>query len=188
MKRRGWFNQPYRHSLASKGVQTSRGRTDKLESISEYEESWFNWIDEDDIQMWKSWPEETRRYFVPTTGLPWYIDLRRKPKYHREKKGIDFDVVLMSPDRYREIVVEGFDKPEYKSWSISEQNLNKLKRKVLDNKERFPMLTLKYTRGCFNQEGRHRAELMDRMDVNKVPVVVAWDTDEPPIKEVGIHD
>lgn len=203
-KPKGWKHEPYRHGLASKGIKTTSNNTlDKIKSEiefkdkcnfefkpnSEYEEGLFNLMSlygklSEYKKIYDSWPDEVKKHFLPTTGI--HTDLFAKPEYHRDKKNIDFDIVLMSPQKYKQRVLEGFEKEDEPStWNtaIFDDRLQEL-RHIVEDGERFPMLSLDYHTiynqdgeiiQQFTQEGRHRAELMMEMGVSQVPVMIIYD-------------
>ncbi|KXB07381.1 hypothetical protein AKJ51_01425 [candidate division MSBL1 archaeon SCGC-AAA382A20] len=179
---RGWFNQFTRHKLSALGIPTT------LEPRTE-EESWSTpLISESDAEEWETWSHETRKYFLPTTGMSAYYDMRNHPDYHREKKGWDFDIVLMNPNEYEKYVKNAIleIKPDANHWIIYDSKIENLED-AIENESRLPMLSLDYREavGGFCQEGRHRTEIMKRIGVEEIPVFVVWDIDDVcPVEEV----
>ena len=205
-----WRNDNYRHALASRGILTTLkhdfesmdSQNLEFKPQSEYEDSLFYNMKLLGMypvykELYESWPAEVRQHFLPTTGLPKYDDMFANAEYHRDKKGLDFDIVLMSPEEYKRLVQKGFEmeygEGNYWEESISEKKIQKL-RHVVGSGERLPALTLNYHKvpsyfdpdkisQYFTQEGRHRAELMMRMGIEKVPVFIIWDIEDN-IKEL----
>lgn len=181
MKDKIRLKREFEEKLNDKIFGTVQG---KFVPKSDFEKKIEWYIKEEEQDLYSSWSEELKKYFMPTTTLPKYWDMRHNPEYHEEKKGLVYKIVLMPPERYKELTIKGFPYDKDQSWGIGESNIDKL-RQYMKNGSRFPMLTLDYSRGFFGQEGRHRAELMIRTGVSKVPVMVVWDADKsPPIKEV----
>lgn len=186
---KGWHGESVRHSLASRGIRTVLEDKNKNKSIrNPYEEPLGStekyiseWSVEEDREKWKEFPKDTKQFFMASSDLPMILEMRAKPEYFEEKKGILSDLVLMSSNRYKDLVIEGFDGDQYRAWdgAVNENHLEKL-IEIIERGEKFPPLYLKYKDGYFNQEGRHRAELMKRLGVSKVPVIIIRDeeTDE----------
>ncbi len=183
-----WRNDPIRHGLASRGVETvsdmkSYGESE-LEPRTEFEEKYFfNHIGEEEEKIWKKFPHDIKKYFLPLPNFSIYYDMINKPEYFERAKGKTYDIVLMNPERYKDLVIEGFGYGQ-RGWATTENRVDELKE-IVEEGERFPMLSLDYSGNSFNQEGRHRAELMQRLGLDKVPVFVVWDVDDnEPIAEV----
>lgn len=173
-----------------------RDGTPELEPRTEFEEEYLfpviNWNREAHEELYSHFPKEIKKYFLPTTGVSEY-DIHFGDKTGiEEREGWTFRVVMMRPERYKELTREGFIYELSREvhpdlvWDINNEKMDRLEN-ALAREGRLPIPYLNYReiKGGFTQEGRHRTELMIRKGVDKIPVVVAWDVDdEPPIREV----
>ena len=123
-----------------------------------------------------------------TTDMPFYDDLIEsfedsyKRDYFREQKGIESAMVEMSPDEYISLVDRGFSGDVMSG--VDPERVSSYAEKMRGG-EKFPTLTLDYTRGKrLSQEGRHRALAAKEAGGNSVPVLV----DEAEALGVNLND
>lgn len=163
---------------------------DKIVPRTHFEEKYLmHRIKPEHRDIYNNWPPEVQKYFLPVTGMKYDMFVVR-PDYHH-RKGYDWDIVLMPPSKYIDYSMQG--KKEF--WNLSEdefvfseESINKLRREAIEEGGRMPMPQLDYSHDTFMQEGNHRAKLMERMGVDKIPVMVVWGIDDKtPVTEVKIR-
>jgi len=125
-----------------------------------------------------------------TTGLPTPDDIIWKdPDYFKRRKGVEGEVVYMSPEQYIQKCKEGFA-------SIGEigniragrydEKIDKYAEMMKQGVE-FDMPMLDY-RDEFSQEGLHRAFAAQKLGINEMPVAVLRKTKEAQEKERAEQD
>lgn len=95
-----------------------------------------------------------------------------KRGYFFFQKGLDTEIVMMSPDEYLKTVREGFGTSTDEGLTESSRN------KILDGIKKgnkIDMPYLDYRGGKFSQEGRNRAVLAKELGEEKIPVLIARD-------------
>ena len=106
-----------------------------------------------------------------TTGMPHYDDMMELPEYFEKEKGYRFRKINMTPDEYIMRAAKGFGSSVAAITSSREpEKVEDYAQKMLGG-ERFPMLTLDYSRGSFTQEGIHRAMAAKKANLDIVPVL-----------------
>ena len=106
------------------------------------------------------------------TGMSYYDELIRDPKYMSEKNNLASKIVMMTPKQYFEecakIFNSTFDR-QINQTKADKATLDKLKRVITELKVKFPLGFLNYAENA--QEGRHRMYTAGEL--------VGWDTKQP---------
>jgi hypothetical protein len=108
------------------------------------------------------------------TEMPTLDNMLENPDYFREQKGLEFDIVEMTPTEYFEKI--GREKTNNSiEWPTVEKYTEKMR-----NGEEFPMGTIELHGGRISQEGQHRALAAERAfgKDTKMPVMVIKRTQE----------
>ena len=124
-------------------------------------------------------------FSLKTTDIPFWDAILKKPRYHKEAKGIEREIRFMSPREYFGLVEKktsfsrdlegGFEKfadPEIVTKYV----------KQMERGAKFPMPALQY-KGGFAQEGRHRMLAAEKLGIDRVPVLVMKSTPEQKLME-----
>lgn len=120
------------------------------------------------------------------TGVPYYDDLIRNPKYFRLNKGVEGKIEYMTPMEYFEACADGFNKRGAATWVneeirqvSSDRIFNKLKNVLENDKVKLTLPYLNYSDNGFEQEGRHRMYLAMQLfgEDEKFPVLVVKDAE-----------
>ena len=101
---RGWRREPRRHAMAAKGLKTTWSRIDR--SVERHAR-------ETGRAMSDLVARGESRFFGSDTGIPVQQNMMDNPEYFREKKGIAWKIVWMSPDEYEAAIKRGFEMEEY---------------------------------------------------------------------------
>ena len=128
-----------------------------------------------------------------TTDMPFYDNLIEslensyKRDYFKEQKGLESAMAEMSPDEYMSLVDQGFSGDVMSG--VDPAKVSDYAEKMRAG-EKFPTLTLDYTRGKrLSQEGRHRALAAKQAGANSVPVLMVKPTpDEAKMLGVSLDD
>lgn len=113
-----------------------------------------------------------------STGMPFYDEMMDNPEYFERAKRLLSNLTMMSPKEYVSRCAEGFKKTKSQIIDQRDKNLAmEYAQKMLDG-EKFPILTLDYTRGDFSQEGLHRAMAAFAAKIPEVPVLIVTRKEE----------
>lgn len=178
---RGWHNHPHEHALAARGIPT-RGRAFSCRG------------------------ERLSTYFHMDTGMPVHRNMMENPEYFRERKGISWEIVWMSPDEYVQAIDRGFrhGRREHGYDDISQRlapsHLEKIQatmEELVEGGEKMDMPSLRYyvsldmnyenPHPYFSQEGHHRAVAAKELGEALIPVFVEYPTDLDEIAMVWGH-
>ncbi|MCX6666215.1 MAG: hypothetical protein NT038_09210 [Euryarchaeota archaeon] len=129
-----------------------------------------------------------QKHFANCTGMSYYDELLKYPKYHEEYKGVCSHIEMMSPDEYFEVIVETrypfvdvheqehLTPKQYRAWAIEDEKKHVIPGRVEAyyqralKGEKMPIPTIdKMQQG---QEGRHRAMVAKKLGVRKIPVMI----------------
>ena len=116
--------------------------------------------------------------------MPLYDGMIKDPEYYRDKKHVQFDIVLMHPYDYLQgagdifsMRSEDMGTPRRYSLAdvlnvgVSEENVKKISDKMSKGtKYHMPVLDL----DALEQEGRHRAIAADDLGIAEIPVMVVY--------------
>jgi len=125
--------------------------------------------------------DDLNPFHSDTTEMPFYDDFikalqtndTRLLKYFAREKGLQPELVTMSPDEYIETIVK-YNKTTRHNVE-RERDLERVAKyaEKMQAGEKFPILTLDYTRGPrVSQEGVHRSMAAIKIGVTKVPVLI----------------
>lgn len=107
-----------------------------------------------------------------TTDLPFYDDMMKNPEYFARKKGLEYEIVWMSPAKYIKLAAAGFETTIEQLYKTRDtRHVEKMQNGV-----KFPMPILSY-RDVFGQEGLHRAMAAEKIGISKIPVMIVTQTD-----------
>ena len=108
---------------------------------------------------------------ISNTKTPTLQGMRDNRAYYRKKKGIIYDIVLMSPDRYFASVSElkGFSSAREQRASVTEARAQEY-AETMRSGDRFALPWLDYDYN--GQEGKHRARALEILGVRFFPVMV----------------
>lgn len=110
-----------------------------------------------------------------STDLPHYDDAIKNPEYFKKNKDLQFKLMELSPDQYLEAAAQGFKSTIDKMTGSRDLELVNKYIKNMQDGDKFPMLLLIYNKnGSFSQEGIHRAMAAKKLNIPKVPVMVAF--------------
>jgi len=126
-------------------------------------------------------------FYTDTTEMPDYDDMikalqnndERLLNYFDKEKGFKPELVKMSPDEYIDTVVKGFNSTRKNvERERDPEKVDRFAKKMKDG-EKFPILTLDYTRNDkrVSQEGIHRSLAAIKVGVNEVPVLIIRKTE-----------
>jgi hypothetical protein len=126
-------------------------------------------------------PFDTKRTDMPTfDNMLKRTDLR---DYFKREKGLEYEVVEMTPAEYIKRCVNGFQSNSptrvvSRASIESERNADDIKAyaEKMKTGEKFPMPVLTYER-LFSQEGLHRAFAAELAGVDKMPVMIIKQVD-----------
>ena len=133
------------------------------------------------IRAWLGMPP-LEGAFKRKTGIPNIDQMLKNPDYWAKAKGVKAKVVEMSPDEYLMKVVTGFQRHGYPGASMARtkemvRSHPSFRDYVLAHRrgDEFPMPHLDYSRGTFNQEGRHRVLAAKEAGLKTIPVAIVED-------------
>lgn len=110
-------------------------------------------------------------FSTSTTDMPFYDNMLAKPQYYKEKKGIVYEIIWITPAQYFELIGRMRHNSifEERNYGIDPQLVSRYSEDML-NGSKFPMPVIDYSRT--EQEGRHRALAAESINVNFIPVMI----------------
>lgn len=143
---------------------------------------------------------ESKHFKTDSTGLPVHMDMMDNPKYFREKKGIAWKVILMTPEEYERAIYRGFntesrlrgkeraipDQYTVREFRIDRSHLEKIKNIMREKKIDMPFLRYDVYRSylnpgqaleAFSQEGHHRIVAAEELGETHIPVLIEFPSD-----------
>lgn len=102
---------------------------------------------------------------VTTTDMPLFDSMLQKPNYFRDKKGMAFEISMMSPDDY----LSAIDAIGVSSKIFRQDTVDRYSKLMLEG-VKFPMPVIEAQ--LHNQEGRHRALAAKKIGVSEIPVMI----------------
>lgn len=109
-------------------------------------------------------------YFENRTQMLTTDEIFTQPNYYNVAKGKTAEIIYMTPAQYMELCVQGFDSTLAKQeMSTNRERVKQYANDIL-NGDLFPLMSVEYYNGGFDQEGRHRAMAIQHlMDESKIP-------------------
>lgn len=108
---------------------------------------------------------------VSDTKTPTLENIRDRPDYFRDRKGVEYEIKLVSPSEFFNLCsqVPGYDSARKLRLGVNEERAKKYADAMLRG-ERFALPWIDYDfRG---QEGRHRARALELIGVKFFPVMI----------------
>jgi len=103
------------------------------------------------------------------TGFPFYDNFIDNPDYAKHKKGLDIQIIYLSPQKYLDYCALIFDQsPSAVRNGRLKENIDELAIAISKGNEIFiPFVDFAYNR----QEGLHRALACEQLGIESIPVL-----------------
>ncbi len=125
--------------------------------------------------------EEAWKYFQKRPDMPYQEDILNNPEYHAEKKNMKAEIVFMSPTQYFKEIAKNRKSP-MEAWQerrfVEKDLVEKYYQKALTG-SKMPLPSIDKITG--DQEGRHRAEVAEKLGLSVIPVLIVDYFNKKPI-------